>query len=128
MADVVSGWLSAIDEVLPAVTERFRRVQVLCRPAISVIKEWDDKNTLFYCDPPYLHSTRASTDVYAYEMTEKDHRELAEVLVACKGKVVLSGYPSELYGNWRREEIEIANHAAGGREKARMKEVLWFNW
>jgi len=55
MADVVSGYLSAIDEVLPLIVERLSRVQVLCRPAVEVIRAWDSPGTLFYCDPPYLH-------------------------------------------------------------------------
>jgi DNA adenine methylase len=65
-------------------------------------------------------------------MSEEDHRELASVLKACKGKVVLSGYPSalysELYEGWRTVTFDIANHAAGGREKARKEETLWMNW
>jgi DNA adenine methylase len=134
MADVVSGYLSAIDEVLPAVAERFRRVQILNRLAIDVIQMWDDSNTLFYCDPPYLHKTRSagSEDVYEYEMSEDDHRDLAAVLQTCVGKVILSGYPSELYaelyGDWRSVVFDMPNHAAGGRSKARMAETLWMNW
>ncbi len=134
MADVVSGYLSMIDEELPRIIERLRRVQILCRPALDVIRTWDSPSTLFYCDPPYLHETRhsGSRDVYGYEMSEKDHRELAAVLEKCRGKVILSGYPSqlynELYRSWRTTNIEIANHAAGGRTKARKQEVLWMSW
>lgn len=134
MADVVSGYLSMIDDQLPLIVERLRRVEIVQRPAIDVIRTWDSPESLFYCDPPYVHETRheSSRDVYGYEMTEQDHRELAESLKSCKGKVILSGYPSdlyeELYGKWRRTEFEMANHAAGGKSKARMREVLWTNW
>jgi hypothetical protein len=45
---------------------------------------------------------------------------------------MLSGYPSKLYDDalagWRRETFDVANHAAGGREKARETEVLWMNY
>jgi DNA adenine methylase len=134
MADVVSGYLSTIDEQLPLIIERLRRVEIVSRPAIDVIRTWDSPETLFYCDPPYVHETRheGSRDVYGVEMTEAGHRELAAVLQACKGKVVLSGYPSplyeELYHSWRTVTFDIANHAAGGRTKARKQEVLWLNW
>jgi DNA adenine methylase len=132
MADVVSGYLSAIDDELPKIAERFRRVQILNRDAIDVIKKWDSPHTLFYLDPPYVHSTRTSTSVYAHEMTDADHRRLAEVLSACNGKVVLSGYPSdlyeELYAGWRKVSFEVANNAAGGKQKARMEEMLWLNF
>jgi DNA adenine methylase len=134
MADCVSGYLSMIDSELPGIIERIRRVQIICRPALDVIRNWDSPATLFYCDPPYLHETRhaGSRDVYGYEMSEQEHRGLAKVLGKCKGKVVLSGYPSglydELYRSWRTVNIEIANHAAGGKTKSRMREVLWMNW
>jgi DNA adenine methylase len=134
MADVVSGYLSMIDDQLPAIVERLRTVEIICRPAIEVIRTWDGPETLIYCDPPYLHSTRheGSRSIYGCEMTEEDHRALAAVLRDCRGKVVLSGYPSplydELYGGWRTVEFDIANHAAGGGTKARKRETLWLNW
>lgn len=134
MADVVSGYLSTIDEQLPLIVERLRTVEIVCRPAIEAIGMWDSGETLFYCDPPYLPSTRheSSRSVYGCEMTEGEHRELAVVLRRCVGKVILSGYPSdlykELYGDWRVLTFDIANHAAGGRTKARKQETLWMNW
>ena len=134
MADVVSGYLSMIDDELPRIIERLRRVQIMSRPAVDVIRIWDSPATLFYCDPPYLHETRhqGSRDIYGYEMSEEEHRELAVVLGNCRGKVVLSGYPSplyeELYPSWRSVTIDMANHAAGGRTKARKQEMLWLNW
>ena len=134
MADVVSGYLSMIDEQLPLIIERLRRVEIVMRPAVDVIRTWDSPDTLFYCDPPYVHETRheSSRDVYGCEMSADNHRELAEVLNRCAGKVVLSGYPSplydDLYDKWRTVHFDIANHAAGGRSKARKTETLWMNW
>jgi DNA adenine methylase len=134
MIDVVSGYLSAIDDELPRIIDRIRRVQIMGRPALEVIRTWDAPATLFYCDPPYLHETRhaGSRDVYGVEMTEADHRELAATLGRVQGKVVLSGYPSslyaELYAGWRAVAFDIANHAAGGKSKARKQETLWLNW
>jgi DNA adenine methylase len=134
MADVVSGYLSAIDEQLPLIVQRLRTVQILSRPAIDVIEKWDSPSTLIYCDPPYVHETRAenSRDLYGVELTADDHRELAKVLNACKSKVILSGYPSplyrELFASWHTETREMANHAASGETKATMTETLWMNW
>jgi DNA adenine methylase len=78
MADVVSGWLSTIDDVLPWVVERLRRVQITNRVAIEVIQKWDSPQTLHYCDPPYVASTRKSPKVYRHEMSEADHAELGK--------------------------------------------------
>lgn len=132
MADVVSGYLSAIDDELPKIMDRLRAVQILCRPALDVIQRYDGEDTLIYCDPPYLPKTRVEGVCYAVDMTEDDHWALAQQLLRCKGKVVLSGYPSGLYGTlfrwWNFVQINIANHAAGGKEKKRQIECLWFNF
>jgi DNA adenine methylase len=127
----VSEWLSAIDG-LPAVHARLRRVAIEQMPALDLIRREDTSDTLFYCDPPYLHETRAATDAYAHEMTGADHRALLEALLACKGKVMLSGYPSPLYDKalsaWTKHTFDLPNNAAGGRAKARETEVLWCNF
>ena len=133
MAGDVNAWWTAIDQ-LPELIDRLRRVEILSQPAIEAIQRFDNPDALIYCDPPYLHETRAlnSRDVYGVEMTEQEHYKLGEVLNRCKSKVVISGYPSELYEDifrsWRRIEFDIANHAAGGRKKARKCETIWLNW
>jgi len=130
MAGDVNAWWTAIEQ-LPQIIERLKRVQILHEPAVRAIRRFDSPETLIYCDPPYLHKTRNpnSLDVYGVEMSEADHRELAEALNVCSSAVVLSGYPSELYStlyqNWRRVQIDIANHSAGGADKERKTEVLW---
>ncbi len=134
MADVVSGYLSMIDEQLPPIIDRLRTVQIISRPAIEVIETWDSPDTVIYCDPPYVHETRSpgSRDVYGVEMSEADHRELAAALNNCNSRVLLSGYPSELYeelyAGWHRDDFDIANHAAGAKKKSREVECLWRNF
>ena len=127
----VNAWWGAV-EGLPAVAWRLRDVLVLSRPALDVIRQHDMPHTLFYCDPPYLHSTRTDTAAYEHEMTEADHRELLAVLKGCEGRVMLSGYPSALYdrelAGWARHTFDLANHAAGGDGKRRMTECLWCNY
>jgi DNA adenine methylase len=126
-----SEWLSAV-EGLPDVHRRLSRVLIENMNAIALIEREDTPTTLFYCDPPYLHETRTAPDAYAHEMTEAQHQELLATLVACKGKVMLSGYPSPLYDttlkSWTRHTFELPNNAAGGETKRRMTEVLWCNF
>jgi DNA adenine methylase len=127
----VSEWLTAVDG-LRDVHTRLRRVCIENMPALDLIRREDTLGTLFYCDPPYLHETRESTAAYAHEMTEQDHRELLSVLRECKGKVMLSGYPSTLYdtalAGWSRHSFDLPNNAASGKQKGRETEVLWCNY
>ena len=62
-------------------------------------------DAVIYCDPPYLLSTRQGRFYYEHEMTEGDHRRLLALLQGMKCRVLLSGYPSQLYSSqlqtWR---------------------------
>lgn len=130
MNEQTSAWWNCV-EGLPAVSARLRRVVILNEPALDVIQREDGEKTLFYCDPPYLHETRAATGNYQHEMTESDHRELLTVIKRCQGKVMLSGYPNPLYdgelAGWSRQDFYIDNKASGGSVKRQMTESVWMN-
>lgn len=116
---------------LTATIERLRGVVIEQRDALEVIAAQDTPDTLFYCDPPYVFSTRALKKMhgrhgYNHELTDEQHRALAEVLTGVAGMVVLSGYHSplydELYGEWQSFERDALADGA-----SRRREVLWVN-
>jgi len=128
MAGAVSRWLGSVED-LPEIAQRLLRVQIENAPAIEVIRRYDSEKTLFYCDPPYPHDSRGDRKAYGYEMTDADHRELAEVLHSAQGMVAISGYNSplmnELYEDWFRTEAPIKNtHTV----KQPRQEILWTNY
>lgn len=128
MAGAVSRWLGSVED-LPEIAQRLLRVQIEHGPAIEVIRRYDSEETLFYCDPPYPHDSRGDNNAYAHEMTDDEHRELAEVLHAVKGKVALSGYHGdimdELYADWNYIEAPAKLcHSI----KTPRQEVLWINY
>jgi len=131
MNEQVSAWLNAI-EGLPMVHSRLKLVRIENRDALDVIRQQDGTGTLFYLDPPYMEKTRTAPDVYAFEMTDRDHERLLEVALNCFGKVMLSGYRSPLYDSrlseWNRHDFNVPNSAAGGDRKRRMIESLWCNF
>lgn len=131
MNEQVSSWQTAV-EGLPAVAARLKRVVVLCQDAAKVVKSQDGDNTLFYLDPPYLHETRVTTADYQFEMTTEQHATLLDTLVNCKGKVLLSGYPNELYDSrlkeWKTFDIKIDNKASSAKNKPMMTERIWMNY
>ena len=128
MAGAVSRWLGAV-EGLPLIAQRLLRVQIEHDKATNVIKRYDSEDTLFYCDPPYPHDSRSDINAYGYEMTDDEHRELAEVLHKVNGRVALSSYRSklmdELYGDWRCIEApaKIVHSVKTFRQ-----ELLWINY
>jgi len=128
MSGVVSRWLGSID-MLPAIAERLLRVQIENRPAAEVISLYDDKRTLFYCDPPYPHEARGDAKAYAFEMSNEEHKNLAGLLKKVKGKVAVSGYRcalmDKLYGDWVR--VDASAKKCHSVKRART-EALWINY
>jgi DNA adenine methylase len=128
MSGVVSRWLGSV-EALPDIALRLLQVQIENRPAVEVIELYDSPKTLYYCDPPYVHSTRGDSKAYKYEMDEASHIELARALKKCKGLVALSGYRcallDDLYSKWNCYEATPKNcHSV----KQVRQEVLWMNY
>jgi DNA adenine methylase len=128
MAGVVSRWLGGV-EGLSDIGERLIRVQIENRPAVDVIRLYDGPATLFYCDPPYLHTTRGDSKAYRFEMDEQEHIRLAATLHGCRGKIALSGYRNtlmdRLYKDWRRFDADAKQcHSV----KKMRRECLWMNY
>lgn len=86
---------------VPAWVERLRGVVIERRDAFELIEAMDGSEVLFYVDPPYVHATRGHVGKhgYRYELEDADHVRLAELLRGVRGRVVVSGYPSDLYRN-----------------------------
>lgn len=128
MSGVVSRWLGGVDG-LSDIAERLMRVQIENRPALDVIQLYDSADTLFYCDPPYVHATRGDTAAYGFEMSDEDHEALAAALHQCRGKVAISGYRNDfmdrLYQGWRR--FDAAPKQAHSIKAVRF-ECLWMNY
>lgn len=128
MSGVISRWLGGV-EGLADIAERLLRVQIENRPATDIVRLYDDPDTLFYCDPPYLHDTRGDSKAYGFEMFDLEHVDLARVLNSAKGKVAISGYRNELmdhlYKGWQR--FDAPPKHAHSIKKLR-HECLWMNY
>lgn len=121
--------------------EAFGGGAIECRDWRDIVKLYDRPNTFFYLDPPYLPSTRKGGG-YRCELSEEDHQQLVNVLHTVQGKVMLSGYPSELCDSlrWRKLEWEMTCCAAGrtratgllgpgsARQKQSRTECVWMNY
>ena len=130
MSGVISRWLGAVED-LPAVAERLLRVQIENRPATDVIQLYDSPTTLFYCDPPYVHSTRGDSKAYGFEMTDRQHHDLATVLNAVRGMAAFSNYQAKILDDlypapkWHKTISPArTNHST----KDKRVEILWTNY
>lgn len=127
-------------DLLPRISERFQGVQIECRDALEVIKDYDSEDACLYIDPPYAGITRdvqlkLGYTYYGDRFTHEDHVKLAEILHSIKGKVILSYYPSdlvdELYPDFYRYEyrlVKMSAHRIPGRRKEEVTELLLLNY
>lgn len=63
-------------------------------------------DTLIYADPPYPKcSRRSQEDIYNYELTDDDHRQILSSFRSSKAKIIVSTLANEIYSsalaNWR---------------------------
>ena len=120
-------WYRLPERIL-GTAERLRRAQIEHRPALEVIRDFNYPNVFLYLDPPYLLGTRSGGRTqYRHEMTDEDHAGLLETVSGSRAMVMLSGYESELYGNylkgWRK--VNLRGSAQGGKPR---DEVVWMNY
>lgn len=117
--EIASGFVHT--DYLMAIAERFQNVQIEHLPALELIEKYSNATSLLYCDPPYVLSTRANPDRYAFEWSDAQHIEAAALLRACAGYVVVSGYACELYRElyeahgWERHDKESQTNSGGKR-------------
>ncbi|MCP1147926.1 DNA adenine methylase [Bacillus sp. 1735sda2] len=123
-----NGYLSAC-EAIANFAKRMQGVMIEKKDFREIIEKYDSKETLFYIDPPYVGREK----FYAGGFTEKDHRDLANLLKKASGKVILSYYQDplieELYSDWHKETFAAYKQVVGSSEKDRYaEEMLLFNY
>ena len=136
MCQSVSRWLGNIEENLMGAIERLKEVQIENLDIIELIKKYDKEDTLFYLDPPYISETRKQKKSYDFEMSNEQHKELVDVLINIKGKVVLSGYEHPIYdklleNNWKKiylGDFSKRSQKTNEGELFKGKEFVWINF
>lgn len=96
---VIEDWNET--DRLYEVAFRLKQVQIECDSCEAVIARYDERDTLFYVDPPYVQDPLPGEGT----RTTFDHVKLAEQLRTIRGMAIISGRPSELYDaiyqDWR---------------------------
>ncbi|HBX44486.1 MAG TPA: methyltransferase [Porphyromonadaceae bacterium] len=105
---------------------RLERTSIFCRDAINVIESTDTPTTFHYVDPPYFNSDMGHYDGY----TKEDFTNLLNVLSSCRGRFMLSSYPSDILNEYVKQNgwkcIEMNMKKSSG--KGNKTEVLTINY
>ena len=101
--------------------------RAICGDAISILPTLTlPADAVVYCDPPYLLSTRTSRHRYKFEMTDDQHALLLARLQDLKCRVMISGYPSDLYAK-RLKSWRCISYRTRTRGRT-LTECLWLNF
>lgn len=130
MSKAVSDFLSCIDR-LPELHERLSRVIVSNTNGNELIRKYNDRRNLIYCDPPYEQSTRTGAR-YSVDMNREGHIDFLNAVISSQSKIIISGYDCELYNELTEngfEKIQFEVNTIDGNFNRKTKtETLWKNF
>lgn len=101
-----------------------------CMDGVEFIKRYDSKETLFYCDPPYVSTEQHHYDGYS----QADFDLLLETLAAVKGGFILSHYNNPELRAWAADHgfctdiIETKICLAMATKPRKREELLVYNY
>lgn len=115
-------------ESLTQARDRLQRVHIDNRSFDKLIPRWDRKETLFYCDPPYMMLLDLKgRGYYQCSFTAEDHTLLRDTLKAIKGKFILSydDHPDvrRLYKRFHLHETTPVRYTMANRPGSKNRRV-----
>jgi DNA adenine methylase len=122
-----------------ALAARLQHVSIECCDAADLISRLATPDAVVYLDPPYVGSSRMSATKrsgidYRCELDDVGHRRLAEAARATSARVLVSGYPSQLYdelfGDWCKVDVNVTAYSSNRSKASRSlrTERLWANY
>lgn len=99
---------------------RLLKVTIECQDFRDIVSYYDSKNTFFYLDPPYRHTSRSSYPVGKF--TDKDYYDLSNLCKNIKGKFLLSinndKFIEKLFSDFNIKQINIP-YSESNKKKGR---------
>lgn len=115
-----------LPEAIAETCERLKDAQIENKDAIELIRRYDDPDTLIYIDPPYLQDLRKK-NMYKYEYSLEQHKQLLSVIKQSKSMIIISGYDNDLYNN-ELEGWNMAETKALAQMGLHRTEKIWCNF
>lgn len=111
-------------------TKRLKNVSIENKSFEYILKEYDDKEALFYLDPPYVGTENYYKNTKGFGL--KEHKLLARYLKGIKAKFMLSyndcALVRELYKDFHIKELKVKYSLNNAKERKETKELLIMNF
>lgn len=92
------NWRDFYQEI-ESFTNRLKDVIIENQSYEKILEKYDSDDTLFYIDPPYVSETRNKRHAYVFEFSDEQHLQLLLQVKSLNGKVILSGYDTDIYND-----------------------------
>lgn len=111
-------------------TKRLKNVSIENKSFEYILKEYDDKEALFYLDPPYVGTEKYYKNIQGFGL--KEHKLLSQCLKDIKAKFMLSyndcALVRELYKDFNVKELKVKYSLNNAKERKETKELLIMNF
>jgi len=109
------------------VARRMRNVLIENLSWETMFADFDNKDTVFYLDPPYVPEAMGSANHYKFNMPRDEHKRLLQAIFNLEGYVALSGYSNTLYDDydWDDKISWEVTSTISDVNSTKQKEFLW---
>lgn len=109
-------------------TKRLKNVSIENKSFEYILKEYDDKEALFYLDPPYVRTENYYKNTKGFAL--KEHKLLSQCLKDIKAKFMLSynDFVRELYKDFNLKELKVKYSLNNAKQRKETKELLIMNF
>lgn len=121
---------SKIDIFNSFVYKKLQNIFIENKDALDLFAYWDDVDTFWYCDPPYIDTHQGHYAGYL----DTDYEKLLDTLSRITGKFILSSYHNDLLDNainqhgWFYIDIDVKCHVKPTDSREDRTEVLVRNF
>lgn len=123
-----------IKESLINIIPIIKNIEFRCQDSIQTILEFkDDPDACIVADPPYVHKTRNSKNLYKeYEWDDNKHIEFLNSVQNSRAQILVCGYECDLYDDylngWNKHLKPVTIKMGGTKKdghKSQKIETLW---
>lgn len=115
-----------LPDLIIEVCNRLKDAQIENRSAEQIIESYNNSDSLIYLDPPYPLDTRCH-ELYDNEMTDKQHKDLLELIKNSKAKICISSYENPLYNEMLKSWIKDRRRSKSNLGQSRT-ETIYMNY
>lgn len=117
---------------IPIIRQRLEGVTIENTNGLDIVEKYaQNKDALFFIDPPYYEATKERGVSYGVEFTKDDHKKLLDIVSQARARVMITTYDNEMYKKalqgWNVANYKNNSRHSSAKNKNRL-ELLYMNF